>query len=111
VFNMCLEIFKRYKCGCNESIEVSACKRINKINDLMDNKRYTENNPRIIRLHGKCKYKSAERFYVQRTKCESCIAAEYAMDDHEVRGRVEVDSGEHGKTVKDKQNLFWKRCR
>jgi hypothetical protein len=103
---MCLEISKRYKCGCNESIEVSTCKRINKINDLMDNEGYTEDNPRIIRLHGKCKYKSAERFYVQPTKCESCIAAEDAMDDHEAWGSVEVDSSEDGKTVKDKQNVF-----
>jgi AhpD family alkylhydroperoxidase len=73
--NMCLEIFKRFRCGCEEYKDVELCRYLDEANDLIDNRGLGEDDPKIDKLYEKCDGVGAKRYEAQFTKCAECLAA------------------------------------
>jgi hypothetical protein len=71
---MCLESWKRFRCGCIQYDTVSQCPHLDEANSLIDNHDLREDDPRIDKLHEKCDGASAKRYLAQFTKCARCLA-------------------------------------
>jgi hypothetical protein len=71
---MCLETFKRFRCGCEEYKDVELCRYLDEVNDLIDNQGLKEDDPKVDRLYQKCDGVGAKRYEAQFTKCAKCLA-------------------------------------
>jgi len=71
---MCLESWKRFRCGCIQYDTVSLCPHLDEANSLIENHGLHEDDPRIDKLNEKCEGASAKRYLAQFTKCARCLA-------------------------------------
>ncbi len=71
---MCLEIYKRFRCGCTEYKDVFLCRYIDEVNDLIDNQGLREDDVKVDKLYEKCDNVGAKRYLAQFTKCARCLA-------------------------------------
>jgi hypothetical protein len=71
---MCLEIFKRFRCGCEEYKDVELCHYLDEVNNLIDNEGLKEDDPTVDKLYEKCDGAGAKRYEAQFTKCATCLA-------------------------------------
>jgi hypothetical protein len=69
---MCIEVFNKYGCGCQESIDLLFCPSLQEIHHLVDFEGVSELRNTETELYEQCKGKSAERFVWRMVSCDSC---------------------------------------
>jgi hypothetical protein len=69
---MCIEVFNKYDCACQESIDLLFCPSLQEIHHLIDIEGVSEHSNTIRKLYRQCEKKSAQRFEWRKVGCDSC---------------------------------------
>lgn len=71
---MCLEIWRRFRCGCVEYSTAWLCPHIDAVNSLINYHGLHEDDSKVDKLYEKCDGVGAKRYLAQFSKCPKCLA-------------------------------------